>query len=124
MHRTDGTVVRPPQVTGEWKKKIKKSEALEVSAISHGMVLQGKIVGGPPRQDQLQTTQPLFGVGFSVEGMTVRVDVLRPAPSSGWAVTEVKSSTMTSLSSKKAEQDVALQVHVLEKAGVPLGGAR
>jgi replicative superfamily II helicase len=30
VHRTDATVVCPPQVTGEWEKEIKKSEALEV----------------------------------------------------------------------------------------------
>jgi superfamily II DNA or RNA helicase len=41
VHRTDATVVCPPQVTGEWEKEIKRSEALEVSAISHGMLSQG-----------------------------------------------------------------------------------
>jgi hypothetical protein len=35
-------------------------------------------------------------------------------------LTEVKSSTMTSRSSKKARKDVAFQVHVLGKAGVPV----
>ena len=42
VHRTDATVVCPPQVTGEWEKEIKRSEALEVSAISHGMLSQGR----------------------------------------------------------------------------------
>lgn len=84
----------------------------------------GIFVGGPPTSEQLQCGRPLFEVRFSVEDMTVRVDVLRPAPSTGWVLTEVKSSTMTSRSSKKeAKQDVAFQVHVLDKAGLALEGA-
>jgi hypothetical protein len=84
----------------------------------------GEFVGGPPSEDQIQPTRPLFEVRLSVEDMTVRVDVLRPGPSGGWVLTEVKSSTMTSRSSrKKAKRDVAFQVHILRKAGVPLKGA-
>ncbi len=84
----------------------------------------GEFVGGPPSEDQLQPTRPLFEARFAVGDMTVRVDVLRPAPSGGWVLTEVKSSTMTSRSSrKKAKQDVAFQVHVLDQAGLPLDRA-
>ncbi|MCS4041506.1 SNF2-related protein [Salinibacter ruber] len=42
VHRTDATVVCPPQVTGEWEREIRRSEAAEVSAISHGMLSQGR----------------------------------------------------------------------------------
>ncbi len=82
---------------------------------------EGTFVGGPPSEAQLQLTRPLFEVRFSAEDMTVRVDVLRPGPSGGWVVTEVKSSTMTSrLSRKRARQDVAFQAYVLSEAGLPL----
>ncbi|MCS4178184.1 hypothetical protein GGP96_002929 [Salinibacter ruber] len=85
---------------------------------------EGTFVGGPPSEAQLQPTRPLFEVRFSVGDMTIRVDVLRPAPSDGWVLTEVKSSTMTSRSSrKKARQDVAFQAYVLGRAGLPLQGA-
>ncbi|MCS4134316.1 DUF2779 domain-containing protein [Salinibacter ruber] len=85
---------------------------------------EGTFVGGPPSEAQLQPTRPLFEVRFSVGDMTIRVDVLRPAPSGGWVVTEIKSSTMTSRSSRKeARQDVAFQAYVLSKAGLPLQGA-
>ncbi|WP_158666507.1 DUF2779 domain-containing protein [Salinibacter altiplanensis] len=84
----------------------------------------GEFVGGPPSGSQLQPTRPLFEVRFSVGDMAVRVDMLRPGPSGEWVLTEVKSSTMTSRSSqKKARQDVAFQVHVLNEAGVPLSRA-
>ena len=36
VHRTDATVVCPPNVTDEWDKEIRRSEASKVSAISHG----------------------------------------------------------------------------------------
>ena len=36
VHRTDATVVCPPQVTDEWQKEIRRSKANKVSAISHG----------------------------------------------------------------------------------------
>ena len=42
VHRTDATVVCPPNVTDEWEKEIRRSEAVEVSAISHGMLSQGR----------------------------------------------------------------------------------
>ncbi|WP_263788831.1 SNF2-related protein [Salinibacter grassmerensis] len=42
VHRTDATVVCPPQVTEEWEREIRRSEAAEVSAISHGMLSQGR----------------------------------------------------------------------------------
>ncbi len=58
---------------------------------------------------------------FSTENMTVRVDILRPASTRGWVLTEVKSFTMTSRSSRKeAKRDVAFQICVLEEAGVRL----
>jgi len=92
-----------------------------VSELAREEFPDGTFVGGPPSETQLQPTRPLFEVRFSVEDMTVRVDVLRPAPDSGWVLTEVKSSTMSRRSSKKkAKQDVAFQVHVLGRAGLPL----
>jgi hypothetical protein len=81
----------------------------------------GVFVSGPLSEDHLQSSHPLFEVRFSAEDMTVRVDVLRPGPSGGRVLTEIKSSTMTSRSSrKKAKQDVAFQLHVLDKAGLPI----
>jgi len=85
----------------------------------------GTFVGGPPSEPQLRPTRPLFEVRFSVKDMTVRVDVLRPASSGGWVLTEVKSSTLSRRSSKKkAKQDVAFQAYVLSEAGLPLEGAK
>jgi hypothetical protein len=90
-----------------------------VSELARAEFPNGTFVGGPPSEEQLQAERPLFEVRFSAGDMTVRVDVLRPGPSDGWALTEVKSSTMTSRSStKKAKQDVAFQTYVLDKAGL------
>ncbi|PQJ36799.1 hypothetical protein BSZ35_00140 [Salinibacter sp. 10B] len=40
-HRTNSTVVCPPNVTGEWSEEIQKSSANSVEAISHGKLSQG-----------------------------------------------------------------------------------
>jgi len=58
VHRTDATVVCPPQVTGEWEKEIKKSEALEVSAISHGMLSQG--TNAEAEREEVRKSNVLF----------------------------------------------------------------
>jgi superfamily II DNA/RNA helicase len=58
VHRTDATVVCPPQVTGEWEKEIKKSEALEVNAISHGMLSQG--TNAEAEREEVRKSNVLF----------------------------------------------------------------
>ncbi len=109
-----------PDVGDRWRME----QGNLVSKLAWEEFPEGTFVGGPPSESQLQPTRPLFEVRFSVGDMTIRVDVLRSAPSSGWVLTEVKSSTMTSRSSrKKARQDVAFQAYVLGKAGLPLQGA-
>ena len=40
--RTDATVVCPPNVTSEWEKEIRQSDAAKVRAVSHGMLSQGR----------------------------------------------------------------------------------
>ena len=109
-----------PDVGDRWRME----QGNLVSKLAREEFPEGTFVGGPPSEAQLQPTRPLFEVRFSVEDMTIRVDVLRPAPSGGWVLTEVKSSTMTSRPSrKKARQDVAFQAYVLGRAGLPLQGA-
>ncbi|MBB4090965.1 hypothetical protein [Salinibacter ruber] len=109
-----------PDVGERWRME----QGNLVSKLAREEFPEGTFVGGPPSEAQLQPTRPLFEVRFSVEDMTVRVDVLRPGPSGGWVVTEVKSSTMTSRSSRKrARQDVAFQAYVLSEAGLPLEAA-
>ncbi|MCS4155486.1 hypothetical protein GGQ03_002789 [Salinibacter ruber] len=119
-----------PDVGGRWRME----QGNLVAELAREEFPDGTFVGGPPSEAQLQPTRPLFEVRFSVGDMTIRVDVLRPASShgssshgdsaQGWVLTEVKSSTMTSRSSRKrARQDVAFQAYVLSKAGLPLQGA-
>ena len=109
-----------PDIGGRWRME----QGNLVAELAREEFPNGEFVGGPPSEAQLQSTRPLFEVRFSVGDMTVRVDVLRPGPLGEWVVTEVKSSTMTSRSSrKKAKQDVAFQVHVLDNAGLSLEGA-
>lgn len=87
----------------------------------------GDSIRGPTREAALEKTQealkrregPLFEPAFLYEDLLVRADVLRPATSGGWILTEVKSSTSAD---KEEEQDVAFQKHVLEGAGLSLAG--
>lgn len=119
-----------PDVGDRWRME----QGNLVAELAREEFPEGTFVGGPPSEAQLQPTRPLFEVRFSVGDMTIRVDVLRPASShgssshgdsaQGWVLTEVKSSTMTSRSSRKrARQDVAFQAYVLSEAGLPLQGA-
>jgi CRISPR/Cas system-associated exonuclease Cas4 (RecB family) len=77
----------------------------------------GEFVGGAPTSDQLQSDKLLFEVEFSTNGMSARIDILRPTYG-GWKITEVKSGTMSEKSDRKeAKQDLAFQVFVLEEKG-------
>lgn len=49
-HRTDATVVCPPNVTDNWAMEIEKSPASSVDAISHGKLSQGKDIHRVQRQ--------------------------------------------------------------------------
>lgn len=92
---TRGTLT--PDVGERWRME----QGNLVAELAREEFPSGIFVGGASSEDQLRATRPLFEVRFSVEDVTVRVDVLRPGPSGGWVLTEVKSSTMTSRSSKK-----------------------
>ena len=63
---------------------------------------------------------PLYEAAFNFEGVRTRVDVLHKSGGPGFDMVEVKSST-----SVKPENvaDVAIQMHVVEGAGVPLDRA-
>lgn len=79
----------------------------------------GEFVGGPPTTAQLRARRPLFEARFAADGYSARVDVLRPASSGGWVLTEVKSGTMTRRPSRQeALSDAAFQAWVLGQTGI------
>ena len=63
---------------------------------------------------------PLYEAAFSFEGIRTRVDVLHKSGGPGFDLVEVKSSTGVS---PVYIPDVAIQMHVLEGAGVPVDRA-
>ena len=63
---------------------------------------------------------PLYEAAFSFEGIRTRVDVLHKSGGPGFDMVEVKSSTGVS---PVYIPDVAIQMHVLEGAGVPVDRA-
>lgn len=66
-------------------------------------------------QRALPQRRPLFEAAFRSGGAACRVDVLAPIGDTGWEVLEVKSSTGV----KGVHlEDLALQAHVLESAGL------
>ena len=63
---------------------------------------------------------PIYEAAFSFEGIRTRVDVLHKSGGPGFDMVEVKSSTGVS---PVYIPDVAIQMHVLEGAGVPVDRA-
>ena len=60
---------------------------------------------------------PLYEAAFSFEGIRTRIDVLHKSGGPGFDLVEVKSSTRVS---PVHIPDVAIQMHVLEGAGIPV----
>jgi hypothetical protein len=66
------------------------------------------------------SVKAIFEAAFLQEGVRVRVDILERLESGEWNLIEVKSSTSTK---DVHVPDVSVQYHVLEAAGVKVGGA-
>ena len=91
----------------------------------------GKLVAEEPFQHEqaVRTTRrllrsvsvpPLYEAAFSFDGIRTRVDVLLKSDGPGFDLVEVKSSTRVS---PVYIPDVAIQIHVMEGAGVPVDRA-
>lgn len=110
-----------PDQGARWRME----EGKEVNQVARDRFPDGEFISGPDRESVLANTdqvlrerdRPLFEPAFHHNGMLVRADVLRPASSGGWVLTEVKSTTSID---KEEKQDVAFQKYVLEGSGLSL----
>ena len=70
----------------------------------------------------LESNQPIFELGFQVEGALAFADVMLPEKKGGrrvWRMVEVKSSTQVK---DYHRDDIAIQAFIARAAGVPLSG--
>jgi CRISPR/Cas system-associated exonuclease Cas4 (RecB family) len=102
-----------PDVGEQWRLQ----QGQCVGKVARREFPKGIFVGGTPSEDQLDGSCPLFEATFRAGDLLARTDILRPAGTGSWVLTEVKSSTLKS-SKEEAIQDVAFQTYVLERAGL------
>lgn len=109
-----------PDLGEQWRLR----QGQLVGKLARRQFPEGSFVGGPLRKEHLQSKEPLFEATVRHGSMLARIDVLRPHPSGGWVLTEVKSSTLKQSSSRKeAKQDLAFQIALLERLGITVARA-
>ncbi len=105
---------------------------LEIGRMAHGLFPGGVLVEEPPWEHAKAVTRTaalmadrsvpaIFEAAFEHSGVRIRVDILERLPRGWWGFREVKSAGEVK---DHHYDDVAVQLHVLRKAGVRVGSAQ
>jgi Domain of unknown function(DUF2779) len=105
---------------------------VEIGRMAHGLFPGGVLVDEPPWEHAKAVTRTvalmadssvpaIFEAAFEHSGVRIRVDVLERLPRGRWGLRELKSSGEVK---DHHYDDVAVQLHVLRKAGVRLASVQ